>query len=333
VNGLQPATIHIAKRWALFYKTGQMNEKDFVSKKVIPLLKTLGFEHVRYLHGIDEFGRDIIFYDNDRFGIEKLFCAQVKVGDISGGSKSIINEITSQIDDAFKMPYYDSFRNESKYVSGLYIITSGKYTRNAKEKIKEKVKGLPTYFLDKNDFENIDLKFTNSKDISKKEKLISIKREILAEARCDNIDYHFIERKLNEIDLHENYFTEDKIEILSDIGLEITLNSKEGTELLVKQLLWYLTTGYFINKSYLKLLASIITILWTWGVQAVEYQRNIESVKIILGALKEIIKKVHEIKNNNLINQCNEVVKNMIYQAEIDNHIEIKEYIVNEMNK
>lgn len=53
-----------------------MNEKEFVLKRVIPLLKTLGFEHVRYLHGIDEFGRDIIFYDNDRFGIEKLFCAR-----------------------------------------------------------------------------------------------------------------------------------------------------------------------------------------------------------------------------------------------------------------
>jgi len=310
-----------------------MNEKDFVLKRVIPLLKTLGFEHVRYTHGSDEYGRDIIFYDTDKFGIERLFCAQAKVGDISGDAKSIINEITSQIDDAFRMPYYDSFRNESKYVSGIYIIALGKYTRNAKEKIREKTKGLPIYFVDTSDLENIDSKLTNSRDISKKEKLITIKREVLAESRCDNTDFHFIERKLNEIDLLEHYFTEDKIEVLSDIGLEITLNSKKGTELLVKQLLWYLTTGYFINKSYSKLLESIITILWTWGVQAVEYQRNIESVKIILDALKEIIKKAHEIKDSNLVKQCDEAVKNMIYHAEIDNQIEIKEYIINEMNK
>ena len=71
-----------------------MNENEFTINRVIPLLKSLGFKHIRYTHGQDEYGRDIIFYDHDRFGIEKLFCAQVKVGDISGGANKEIEKRT-----------------------------------------------------------------------------------------------------------------------------------------------------------------------------------------------------------------------------------------------
>ncbi len=310
-----------------------MNEKEFVIKRVIPLLKTLGFKHVRYTHGSDEYGRDIIFYDFDRFGIERLFCAQAKVGDISGDAKSIINKITAQIDDAFKMPYYDSFRNEDKNVSGIYIIIYGKYKRNAKEKIREKTKGLPIYFLDITDFENIDSKLINIKDKSKREKLINIKIEILAESRCKNIDFHFIERQLNELDLIENYLTQDKIELLSELGLEMTLNTKEGTKLLVEHLLWYSYFGYYSKNTYSKLLESIITILWDWGVQTVEYQRNKESIKIILDAFKVINEKIKEHSNPKLIKLANEAIKNMIYHAEYDNLDDIKSFILNEMKK
>ena len=51
-----------------------MNEKDFVLKRVISLLKTLGFEHVRYTHGSDEYGRDIIFVTTQfvRFTVSRL---------------------------------------------------------------------------------------------------------------------------------------------------------------------------------------------------------------------------------------------------------------------
>ena len=47
-------------------KTEQI-EKQFTLDTVIPLLKALGFQSVRYIHGTDEYGRDLVFYDSDRF--------------------------------------------------------------------------------------------------------------------------------------------------------------------------------------------------------------------------------------------------------------------------
>jgi hypothetical protein len=109
-------------------KRTEQLEKQFTLDTVIPLLKDLGFEGIRYTHGIDEYGRDLVFYDSDRFGFQRLFCGQVKYGNISGSASSTLNKIIGQIEDGMKMPFFDTFLNEEKFPAGFYLIISGEYT-------------------------------------------------------------------------------------------------------------------------------------------------------------------------------------------------------------
>lgn len=51
----------------------------------------------------------------------------------------MIDQIIGQIDDAFKMPYYDVSTNQERFINAFYIITSKYFTENAQEKIKMKL--------------------------------------------------------------------------------------------------------------------------------------------------------------------------------------------------
>lgn len=115
------------------------DEKDFTLSVVIPLLRKLGFSNVRYNHGRREFGKDIIFSRKTEFDDFEFLGAQVKYGDISGGANSEIDLIISQIDDAFKVPFYDVYTRRKERISKLLIVISGRYTENAIEKICEKI--------------------------------------------------------------------------------------------------------------------------------------------------------------------------------------------------
>ena len=115
------------------------DEQDFALSVVIPLLRKLGFSNVRYNHGRREFGKDIIFSRKTEFDDFEFWGAQVKYGDISGGAKSEIDLIISQIDDAFKVPFYDVYTKRKERISKLLMVISGRYTENAIEKICEKI--------------------------------------------------------------------------------------------------------------------------------------------------------------------------------------------------
>lgn len=115
------------------------DEKDFALSVVIPLLRKLGFSNVRYNHGRREFGKDITFARKTEFDDFEFWGAQVKYGDISGGANSDIDLIISQIDDAFKVPFYDVYTRRKQRISKLLIVISGRYTENAIEKICEKI--------------------------------------------------------------------------------------------------------------------------------------------------------------------------------------------------
>jgi hypothetical protein len=115
------------------------NERQFVQNVVIPVLRKLNFKNVRYSHGTREFGRDILFCRMTEFDEFEYWGAQVKYGDISGGANSEIDKIIGQIDDAFKMPFYDVYNRRKEKISKLLIVISGHFTENAIEKICEKI--------------------------------------------------------------------------------------------------------------------------------------------------------------------------------------------------
>jgi prepilin-type processing-associated H-X9-DG protein len=119
-----------------FKKIEDINdEADFTISVLIPLLRKLGFSDVRYNHGKKEFGKDIIFSRRTEFDEYEYWGVQVKHGNISGGANSLIDVIIKQAEDAFRMPFYDVYTREKRRISKLLIVTSGKFTENAVEKI------------------------------------------------------------------------------------------------------------------------------------------------------------------------------------------------------
>jgi hypothetical protein len=115
------------------------DERDFTLRMVLPIVRKLRFQNVRYHHGRREFGRDVLFARFTEFQELEHWAAQVKFGDVNGGASSEIDNILGQIDDAFKMPFYDLYTRQQQRISKLAIIISGRFTENAIEKICEKV--------------------------------------------------------------------------------------------------------------------------------------------------------------------------------------------------
>lgn len=125
-----------AQLWA---PSNAENEKEFTLGTVLPIIRKLGFQNVRYNHGKREFGRDVLFARVTEFQDLEFWGAQIKFGDVSGGAVADINELLMQLDDAFKMPFYDLYTKQQQRISKLAIIVSGKFTENAIEKICEKI--------------------------------------------------------------------------------------------------------------------------------------------------------------------------------------------------
>lgn len=122
--------------WKKEYET---NEAIFSKEVIAPLLRKMNFSSVQYVHGNDEFGRDFTFSEKTKFGNVHNYGLQVKAGDVSGGVNSDIDILIGQIDDAFNMCYFNLGSKEPRYISTYIIAISGRFTKNAKEKIKRKI--------------------------------------------------------------------------------------------------------------------------------------------------------------------------------------------------
>lgn len=125
-----------AQLWA---PSNAENEKEFTLGTVLPIIRKLGFHNVRYNHGKREFGRDVLFARVTEFQDLEFWGAQIKFSDVSGAATADVNELLMQLDDAFKMPFYDLYTKQQQRISKLAIIISGKFSENAIEKICEKI--------------------------------------------------------------------------------------------------------------------------------------------------------------------------------------------------
>lgn len=111
------------------------NENDFTVKILLPLFRNLGFANVKYNHGNQEYGKDIVFARKTEFDDYEHYGVQVKFGDVSGGATGIVNGLIEQIKDAFNMPFDDLYTRKCVRVSKVIVAISGKFTNNAVEKI------------------------------------------------------------------------------------------------------------------------------------------------------------------------------------------------------
>jgi hypothetical protein len=125
----------------------QLNEYDFTFQHVIPMFKEIGYGDVRYTGGNAEHGRDVTFYDFDRFGNRQDIAAQVKIGDIGG--VNIIRTVINEAIAAFENPFIDQYTHEEKRIHTLYVVTSGEITGYAMTEIKNGLTHYPTiHFMD-----------------------------------------------------------------------------------------------------------------------------------------------------------------------------------------
>jgi hypothetical protein len=115
------------------------NEKEFTLKILIPMIRKLKFFNVVYNHGQREFGKDILFSRITEFDETEHWGALVKYGNISGEVSSDIDYIINQLDDSFKMPFYNVYTKRNEKISKLLVAISGRFTNNAIEKICEKI--------------------------------------------------------------------------------------------------------------------------------------------------------------------------------------------------
>jgi hypothetical protein len=112
------------------------SEEEFTKQVLIPMLHHVGYRRIRYVHGQDEHGRDLVFFDIDRLGNESLHAAQVKVGNVRGTEKQKIqSEIVPQLLQGLRQPYRDPETGKTHYVTRMYLIISGEMVGTAKDQI------------------------------------------------------------------------------------------------------------------------------------------------------------------------------------------------------
>lgn len=114
------------------------NEKDFTTNFLLDFFKRLGYSDVRYTHWRKEYWKDIVMRKIDEFGNWRYIGVQVKIWDVSWKVNWDIDEIKSQIDDWFNMGIPDLDSKAKVKFSEFIVVTNGKYTENAVEKIMEK---------------------------------------------------------------------------------------------------------------------------------------------------------------------------------------------------
>lgn len=138
--------------------TYQTDEPLFTREVVIPILRAIGFESVRYNHGVNEYGRDVLFADLDKFSNVRHYAAQVKAGHISASNGTLLNQLIAQIDDAFAMPVKGPGKSKNFHISEVYIICSGKISSGAIERLNQKIDARlagSVHFLDFDDIDHL----------------------------------------------------------------------------------------------------------------------------------------------------------------------------------
>jgi hypothetical protein len=106
-------------------------EEQLTKYVVIPTLHHVGCSRIRYVHGTDEHGRDVVFFGRDRLGQESLYAAQVKLG------------IIPQLREGLRAPYKDPETGRTHRVNRMYLIILGNMVGTARNQIHSLLESAP----------------------------------------------------------------------------------------------------------------------------------------------------------------------------------------------
>lgn len=96
--------------------------------------------YVEVTHGSTEYGKDIVLIKEDPL-VERVAAFVVKRGKIAGRTAGVVDEIISQIDQAYAHPAETKISAEPKKVKEVFVVVSGSISGNARKRIIAEVKG------------------------------------------------------------------------------------------------------------------------------------------------------------------------------------------------
>jgi hypothetical protein len=169
------------------------DEAEFREKFVKPLLNRLGFYGVSEQHGSQEFGKDFVFSELHRLGGMRHHAAQVKhEKSIKQGNS--VDDLLSQVKQAFARPFTRTDSPRECHVSSVYIINSGDITANAKEQLLASLQhehyGDNVHFLDGERLEALNEWATLQNDANARTRLLGLRSAL-----------RFIIKRLQEVDV------------------------------------------------------------------------------------------------------------------------------------
>ena len=124
----------------------QISDEDFKQKLknldekklrliLIQLFEKLNFKEVDHHHGTTEFGKDIVFYEEDTFGNKIWYACVVKAGNIS---QSGLETVHRQVRECLKSKYPSTTHGRVR-INKVLVICSGVFSGNSKMLIAEEI--------------------------------------------------------------------------------------------------------------------------------------------------------------------------------------------------
>jgi len=163
-------------------------------------------------------------------------------------------------------------------------------------------------------------------DIGDRGELNRLKREALAATRRRPEDMAMFEQKVIEIDLLHDVSSDKKVSAFHELGQEVALNSDRGTIILIEHILWQLAvwdspsivteiTEIGTAREFLRHIAEI---LWDIGVNAVEYGRGKDVIRMVTNAILEVSEKARMINAHDAVVTCRKALDSMLTAAHGD---------------
>jgi len=124
-----------SEKWKILQ---ELDEAEFRTDLLIPLLRKMGYQDVRERHGPAEYGKDITFRETSPLG-DKYYAVVAKVGNVSGGAKGKwnLNAVVNQVDMAFKVRFKDVETKKKHDVNYVIVWASGRISNHAQDRIME----------------------------------------------------------------------------------------------------------------------------------------------------------------------------------------------------
>lgn len=132
------------------------NEEDF-RKILINILEDLGYHDISMTHGVDEWGKDIVFSNRNRFRLLEWNAIVVKKGKINTDEAREMTKKFETIINQFKEAFEEPYRNDSgskHRITRVFIATNEKITTRAKKRILNELKG-QVFFIEKKTLMNL----------------------------------------------------------------------------------------------------------------------------------------------------------------------------------